>query len=301
MISDRKDKKVLVLFNSVPYFLNFFNNENVIGSYVLRDISFLLKVIRKITRWLNLSQVFWFDEWKRKLHLIDTVIIFAPLHEVEVLDLIRKFNPSIRIIYWYWNPVFRMKEVGEKSLSGVELWSFDPEDCKIYDMKFNTTFYFKDILLPKNNIVYDIVFVGMNKGRRDLLHDLQEKFTELGLCTHFHIIPDKGEENKNKLMKIPYKDYLELVSKSKVILDIIPEGQSGLTLRPLESIFLRKKLITSDLSILNYDFYHKQNIFILGKDNILDLKDFANTPYHHIDQSIIEKYDVQLWLKRFNS
>ena len=55
MISDRKDKKVLVLFNSVPYFLNFFNNENVIGSYVLRDISFLLKVIRKITRWLDIS------------------------------------------------------------------------------------------------------------------------------------------------------------------------------------------------------------------------------------------------------
>ncbi len=289
---DNKSGKVLILFNSIPYFLDFFNRKDVTGSWALREVSFPFIIIRKITRWLKLPQVYWYGDWKKNLQTFDTIIIFAPLKEVEILNYIKKSNETIRIIYWYWNPVLRIRPIDDKLLDGTELWSFDPADCKKYKMKFNTTFYFKNIPIPQNEAKYDTFFVGLDKGRSNYLKELQNKIEAVGATTYFKIIPNIKE-------KISYQKYLELVSKTKCIIDIIPEGQSGLTVRPMESIFFRKKLITSDPSIASADFYNKRNIFIIGKDDESYLKEFIDSPYIPIDESIVYQYDLREWLKRF--
>lgn len=292
-------KKTLILYNSVPYFFNYLKSDGVKVNWVLREISFSLRIIRKITLWLKLSQVYWYDKWKNDLESIDLVIIFAPLRELGVFKFIKKSKPNIRIIYWYWNPIFRVGKLDEKRLNGIELWSFDPEDCEKFKMKFNTTFYFKDISYPENKIEFDAIFVGNDKGRRPLLKNLESKLNSMGLKTLFHIISDNKDASEEQPQKIPYQDYLKLISKSKTIIDILPEGQSGLTLRPMEAIFLRKKLITSDQSLYNQDFYSKHNIFILGKDEEFHLKRFINSNYIPIDDEIVNRYDSKEWLKRF--
>src|SRR5690606_24485813 len=106
--------------------------------------------------------------------------------------------------------------------------------------------------------------------------------------------------DKEKVKKIPYQEYLELISKTKAIIDIIPDGQSGLTVRPMESIFLKKKLVTTDLEIANQDFYNKQNIFIIGKDDESLLKEFIDSAYVPIADSVVYQYDLDGWLQRFN-
>jgi|SRR5690554_4831977 len=295
-----KNENVLILYNSIPYLLKYFNRERVTGSLVLKDISFPLKVIRKITRWLKLSQKYWFDSWKYDIHSVDTVIIFAPLNELEILSFLKKSNKNIRIIYWYWNPVFRIRKIDISLLKEVEMWSFDSADCKKYGMKFNTTFYFKEIKIPTSKIIFDAVFVGNDKGRGTYLKELENSLNTMGLRTYFHIIQNEKSIDKTNIKKIPYSQYLELVSKSRVIVDIIPEGQSGLTIRPMESIFLQKKLITTDVEITKQDFYHKQNIFIIGEDDESYLQEFIYSPYFPIAKDTILQYDFDGWLRRFN-
>lgn len=296
----QKNDQVLILFNSIPYFLNYFDREGVTGSLVLRDISFPLKVVRKITRWLKLSQTYWFGTWKYQIHSIDTVIIFAPLNELEVLSFLKKSNKNIRIIYWYWNPVFRIRQIDANLLKEVELWSFDLEDCLRLGMNFNTTFYFSEINIPTNNTEFDAVFVGNDKGRGTDLKKLESSFNAMGLRTYFHVVPNEKDVDKKRIKKIPYPQYLELVSKTRAIVDITPKGQSGLTIRPMESIFLQKKLITTDIDIVNQDFYHRQNIFIVGKDNDAHLKEFIESPYKPIADDVKLQYDFDRWLQRFN-
>ncbi len=87
--------------------------------------------------------------------------------------------------------------------------------------------------------------------------------------------------------------------KSKSILDFVSIGQSGLTIRPLEALFLKKKLITNDKFIKNFDFYHPDNVFILGKDKMEYLSDFLEKPFIEIEESITSKYDFSNWIKRF--
>ena len=297
---NKKEEEFLIIFNSIPYFLKYFDSKSVTATWVLKEISFPLKVLRKITRLLKLPQTYWYGDWKRDLNSIDTVIIFAPIKEVQLIRYIKNSHPNIKIIYWYWNPVFRIGQLNSLHLNDSEVWSFDPLDCKQNNMKFNTTFYFKKISLPLNKIEYDAVFVGRNKGRAELLNKLEIKLRNKNLNPYFYVIPDYNPKGKKYAQKIPYSQYLELVSKSKTIIDISPDKQTGLTLRPMESIFLKKKLITSDETIINQDFYDKRNIFILGKDNDDELHSFINSPYKDISQDIVDGYDVKNWLKRFN-
>ena len=67
----------------------------------------------------------------------------------------------------------------------------------------------------------------------------------------------------------------------------------------MEALFLEKKLITNNKDIKNYDFYNPSNIFILGENNIEDIKEFINKPYEKVEQKIIDYYDFEQWLSRF--
>lgn len=295
------DKKTLILYNSVIFFIPHFKENGVLISSIFKKIPFILKLVRKIYRVLNLHQDYWYNNWKLELNSIDTVVIFAPPVHSDVFRFIKKQNKNIRIIYWYWNPVFSIGLPNKNILSIAEIWSFDPKDSQQYNMQFNTTFYFDTILLKKAELIHDAIFIGKDKGRRSYLENLENKLNNMEISTLFHIVPNKNDKKSMQLKPVPYAEYLTLLSESKVIVDIQPIGQSGLTLRAMESIFLKKKLITNDLSILSLDFYNPKNIFILGIDDEVSLKNFINTSYYPLSDSIIEKYNFTNWLERFDS
>jgi hypothetical protein len=84
---------------------------------------------------------------------------------------------------------------------------------------------------------------------------------------------------------------------TKIILDIQHDNQVGLSFRPYEAMGLRKKLITTNHFIKEYDFYNPNNIFILDKD-INDIPDsFLNSPYEEISEEIYNKYKLENWVK----
>ena len=165
-------------------------------------------------------------------------------------------------------------------------------DAKKFNVKYNPQFYTKEISLKANKIIYDILFLGQNKKREEKILKIKYNLNKKFLKTNFIIV-------KKEKDFIKYSDYLELLSKSRCILDYNQEGQKGLSLRPLESLFFEKKLITNNKDIQNYDFYNKDNIFILGIDNMDNIEEFINKPYTKIDRKIIDRYEFKNWLSRF--
>ena len=67
----------------------------------------------------------------------------------------------------------------------------------------------------------------------------------------------------------------------------------------LEALFFKKKLITNNRDIVNLQFYNANNIFVLGIDKLENLKNFMDKPYENIEQKVIDYYDFNEWLKRF--
>ena len=297
----RKSDKVLFIYDSISYLKPFFIEKGFQTYKTYREVGFFQRVLRRGWFLLKLPHDIWFDGWKHELKNVSTVIVFASKY-ASSLEYIQSKAPGTRVIFWYWNPVFQT--IDPKSIPDglCEKWSFDESDCEKYGMKFNTQFYLDNIALPEINPCYDVVFLGADKGRRPHLDEIERSLQVAGLQSYFYIVDDEAY-NVSYTGKFPLKDYsfyIELVSKSKAILDYVQEGQRGLTLRPLECLFHRKKLITNDPSIKSRDFYNKDNIFVLGSDDMSKVKEFLDSPFVRLPSDIENKYDVESWVNRFS-
>jgi hypothetical protein len=284
--------------------LPLFIKKDIPTYHTFKDIPFVLKVVRKIAKKTGIPSYIWYDDWTKEIKEINTIIYFCDnsFEYLKCFKYIKRNNPQTRIIFWYWNPVFKMRIKPTDIPDHLcEIWSFDEKDCKQYGLRSNTTFYFDTIKLPLNEVIYDVMFVGVDKGRKEALSSFKAEMEKVGINSYFYIVDDDWNKKnyKGPFKPIDYEEYLALVSKSKAILDYVQEGQHGLTLRPMESVFFQKKLITNDKSIINNDFYNSNNIFILGVDDIRNLKTFLSTPYSSIPLEIKEKYDAKTWLNRF--
>ncbi|KAF3302249.1 hypothetical protein FPV21_01850 [Carnobacterium sp. PL12RED10] len=240
----------------------------------------------------------WFDDWKKNINNYKVVIVQDSILSVPVVSYLNKYFPNIKIIVWYWNTVETTISVDEFKKFDCEIWTFDHMDAEKFGLKWNNQYYFNNISLPNKETEQDIYFVGRDKGRLENLLKFGNKLENMNISYRFHISSDNFK-SKNTIYSKPisYPEVLDDISKSKAILDIVQSNQTGLTLRPLEALFFEKKLITNDKSIANYDFYDERNIFIIGINDINNIYEFVNTPYHKISNDIVNKYDFDSWLK----
>lgn len=271
-----------VFFKGIPniekYYLCSFNN-------------LLFKVLYKFN--IPLLKIF-FGNWKRKLSQYGIVILFDNGYNSTVAKYIKRKNPNIKIIFWYWNSILEYNNEIIKSKFVDEIWTYNKFDAEKFNIKYNPQFYLKTKEFDQDEeYKSDIIFMGRNKGRSEKLGELKEKLELNKLKCDFNII------DKNNYMK--YDDYLKKVNESKCILDFSFTEPCGLSLRPLESLFFEKKLITNNKDIVNYDFYNPNNIFVLGIDNLENINNFINKSYEKIDKGIVEYYSFYAWLNRFKN
>ena len=80
------------------------------------------------------------------------------------------------------------------------------------------------------------------------------------------------------------------------------DGQVGLSLRAMESIFFNKKYVTTNKEIINEPFYCAENIYVLGdsQDDDEKLQKFLSDENNMINEQFFKYYDFEEWLKRFN-
>lgn len=273
------------------------------GNYFFKDICdnyniyemYGIKTGQKLYSKLSRRGIYILGDWKKDIKNCDEAIIFESLYNERIAKYIKRKNPSCRIILFFWNIIIdntRKRYLEDPMID--EFWTFDSADAKKYKMNINSQFYTKQIKLNDKKREFDVIFLGRDKGRKEKILKIEKKLNENGINTNITIIPEKSKKY------IKYSMYLKNIEKSKVILDFVIEGQKGLTLRCMESLFFKRKLITNNKEIKKYNFYNPNNIFILEEDNFKNINEFINTEYEEIDSEIIEYYDIENWLKRFD-
>ena len=107
-------------------------------------------------------------------------------------------------------------------------------------------------------------------------------------------IADSGER-----VRLSFFAFLEMSFVSKAILDIVTDVNGGLTLRIMDGLYFEKKVITNNRTVKDYDFYHPNNFFVIGMDDISQIHNFLSTEYQKSNENIKEFYELKKWLERF--
>lgn len=95
---------------------------------------------------------------------------------------------------------------------------------------------------------------------------------------------------------VPFEKLYKVYAKSKCIVDVENPGQHGLTMRSIEMLGLRRKFITTNKDIVNYDFYNSNNILVIDRnDPVIDFS-FFQKPYETLASEIYEKYSLSNWI-----
>lgn len=287
-----KRRNVLILRERKDdYFLPYIKNIDIHNIY--KSSTKNIKIIFKVCKKLKLKAInMFFDEWKKHIKDYDTIIIFDNGYIESIAEYIKSKNSNCKIILYFWNPINPNNIHILKDTNTDEFWSFDKKNAKKYKLLYNPQFYTNQIKLNEVEKENDVLFLGRAKNRKRIIEEIDNKMKQEGISTKFYII----EKDKNL---IDYQEYLKMIEKSKCILDIVNEGQNGLTLRCMEALFLKRKLITNNKEIKNYDFYNSNNVFIVGENNIENIKEFVDGKYIDIPVDIVNKYDFKTWLDNF--
>jgi hypothetical protein len=85
------------------------------------------------------------------------------------------------------------------------------------------------------------------------------------------------------------KTYLE---ESKVILDLVRNGHNGLSFRVFEALAYQKKLITTNHTIKNYEFFNPNNIMVLNPENIQIDSTFFLKKYEALHDNVYHQFTI---------
>lgn len=233
------------------------------------------------------------------------------------LKLLREAYPNARFILYLWDSVANVPD-GEKKLSLYDkVLTFDPADAEVYGITLRPLFFGKEYELklePKMHYKYDIAFVGTaHTIRPRIIKQLEVQCKRQGKdCFSYMFLPHPIVYFYNKLINPAYRNIrkkdirFEALSSSEInkiyehsrsILDVEHISQRGLTIRTIEMIGSQKKLVTTNKNIEKYDFYNKNNICIIDKDNPVLREGFLQTPYEPINNEVLKRYSIRYFVR----
>lgn len=209
---------------------------------------------------------------------------------------------ATKSIAYQWDGLERFPKVFDYIPSFDTFYAFDSKDLRLRNLKPITNFYLETDFKKATNL--GAYYCGsFDKDRTKLLLKIKQALNFNNIQDSFYI--NVSDENSleeivsngfNPLFNgINYLDNLKNTINSNIIIDIHNPVHEGLSFRIFESLGYDKKIITTNPSVKNYDFYDPCNIFVLD-DNINDLSSFLSRPFNKVDREYKYKYSFENWI-----
>lgn len=235
----------------------------------------------------------------KSLSSIDTSIYIKAdfLSEKTIKKINKKSQKSVLIISDSINRYPQTKNI--ISLFD-KVFSFEKKDCQKYNLRFKTNFIYKTSDTVLNKYQYKVFNISSFDKRFPVIKKIAEVLYKMKIKSKIIIFTSK--ENNDPYLEFSKKplsieENNQLLEESEIMLDVSRDGQDGLSFRVFESLGLKKKLITTNKDVVNYDFYNPKNIFVI--DNTDDIKipeSFFETPYIDVPHNILSKYLIENWV-----
>lgn len=245
------------------------------------------------------------------------LIVKCDMTPASILEKFREVYPNAKLCLNLWDSVENIPGVTEKFKYFDTLHSFDLNDCEKYPVLKFRPLFFGDQFRKKGHegdYKYDISFCGtIHSDRYAVIKQVQKIAEEKNLkCYWFLYLQSKfiykfykvtkkefigTDESIFSFDKMSAAEIAKVVDESRIILDIQHPKQTGLTMRTIEMLGMNKKIVTTNQSIKNYDFYTSENVLVIDRNKVKIPGSFFNMPYKPISEEIYEKYSINSWIK----
>lgn len=241
----------------------------------------------------------------------------------DILELLKIYYPDSKLILYMWDGLGKLntKGIEKKWPYYDQVYTFDRIDYEEHKDKilFLPLYYYEDCLPNKtyspnsSSFTYELSFIGTGHGDRvRIIKDAVCQCEKSGFnCFSYIFLPHKLIFWQNKLINrdykfvkmrdiqfqmMPFEKLYQIYADSRCILDVENSGQHGLTMRSIEILGLKRKMITTNRDVVNYDFYNENNILVIDRENpVIDMS-FFDKPYEMLNERIYKKYSLKNWL-----
>ncbi len=196
-----------------------------------------------------------------------------------------------------------------------KVFSFDNKDVAMYGFEKLTNYNYLAYLPQENqNPKLDFFYItSFDRNRNRILIPLAKKLDELKVKFDIFVVGKKTWKYKFKYLLSPAFNNISVkfrrkvipnniinqhYQNSKAILDLMREGQYGLSFRIFEAMAMEKKIVTNNPEIRNYNFYNPENILILEDDFSNLNRHFFEKPYKKLPKDIYDYYTLENWVDR---
>ncbi len=281
-------------------------------SFKQRVFNFYRKTFLKDKRFkVNLRISNFEESILKKIDLIENKADYALLIRPDIYSekILLKLKDKVDLLIAYqWDGLKRFPTVFPIINYFDRFFVFDSEDLNYREKEvmYVTNFYFdypeilNNLELQEEEIYFIFTY---NPQRLNELNVFLYKISAINIKKNFFIYVDdkklSGLDNEIYTCisePITYEENIKNVKKASVLLELNNKIHNGLSFRVFEALCFEKKLITSNFMVKYFDFYHPQNIFILGEDDEENLSKFIKSDYIKIDEKIKQKYSFGNWI-----
>lgn len=286
------------------------NNSFVFNNRFQRLLNFLNKKIfksKEIEKRLKLEPQL--NDFYSKLDNIESKVDYALFIRVDdfPISFLKEINAiSHTMVAYQWDGLKLFPDAIKRIKYFDRFFVFDPYDLCVDDKLLPATnFYFKIENINKINKLKNVYFFGtFIKYRMDIIAKLSYKMKILGFIPDINIVVNKKDNldaYRNSEInflrnKISFRENSINTYNAEVLIDVVNGKHNGLSFRIFEAIGYEKKLITTNVEVKKYEFYHPNNIFILTEHNLDNLEDFLSKPYQDIGIELKLKYSFNNWI-----
>lgn len=231
----------------------------------------------------------------------------------KVLAEFRRRFPQARVVLYMWDSMNNRPSVIKTLPYYDKTFSFDPESAFQYGMKLRPLFFTRGFEKPmEQTFYYYLSFVGtMHSDRYEVIDKLRKQILD-NIDSYWYLYLQApwiywtyrifknamrhAKISEFKFTPIDKKAIQEVFANTRAVIDIEHPGQRGLTMRTFEAVGANKKLITTNSSIRQYDFFREDNICVIDRKNPKIPSTFWDAGYQPLSSEVYFKYSLAGWL-----
>lgn len=232
---------------------------------------------------------------------------------LEMLREIRRSFPTAKTVLYAWDSIENRRGIAGNLGEFDATFSFDPVCSRLFGMHLRPLFFSPGFNRPATaDFDHHLSFIGtVHSDRYAVVSCLRDSLpADIRAYWYLYLqapwVYHAYRLVKPAMRRAPIQEFSfvpldkatvqQVFARSRAVIDIEHPLQRGLTMRTLETLGARKKLVTTNRHVVEYDFYRPGNVCVIDRRAPVIPADFLHSPYEELDPALYERYSIAGWL-----